>query len=86
VNKRWMILSAVLLILFQGLLPSQYAQDIPTDAGKTDQLRHQFAVSLLRTLLRSLSSRLMARTRRGRPLKRIIQNTLTSLSQCIGSG
>jgi hypothetical protein len=49
-KKRWTILSAVLLILFQGFLPSQYAQDIPTDAGKADQLRHQFAVSLLRTL------------------------------------
>ena len=49
-KKRWMILSAVLVVLFQGVLTSQYAQDVATDAEKADQLRHAFAVSVLRQL------------------------------------
>ena len=49
-KKRWMILSAVLVVLFQGVLTSQYAQDVATDAEKANQLRHAFAISVLRTL------------------------------------
>lgn len=50
-KKRWVILNAVLLMLIPGVLTSQYAQDVPgTGAEKSDPLRHQVAIALLRTI------------------------------------
>jgi hypothetical protein len=49
-KKNQFVLSTVLLVLFFGVLTSQYAQDVPTSAEKSDLLRRQFAVSLLRTI------------------------------------
>ncbi len=49
-KKRWMILNAVLLSLFAGLLTSQNAQDVPPGVAKSEWSRHQFAMSLLRTI------------------------------------
>ena len=49
-KKNQVILSTVLLVLFLGILTSQNAQDVPTGAEKSDRLRHEFAVSLLRTI------------------------------------
>src|SRR6266852_2398888 len=49
-KKHQVILSTGLLVLFLGVLTSQNAQDVPTGAEKSDRLRHQFAVSLLRTI------------------------------------
>ena len=49
-KKNQVILSTVLLVLFLGVLTSQSAQDVPSSAEKSDRLRHQFAVSLLRTI------------------------------------
>ena len=47
-KKRWVILNAALLMLFPGVLTSH--QNVPTGAEKSDRQRHQFAVSLLRTI------------------------------------
>jgi len=49
-KKNQVFLSTVLLVLFLGVLTSQNAQDAPVGAEKSDRLRHQFAVTLLRTL------------------------------------
>jgi len=49
-KKNQVILSAVLLVLFFGVLTSQNAQDVPTGVEKPDQLRHRFAVRLLQTI------------------------------------
>jgi hypothetical protein len=49
-NKHRVILSTVLLVLFLGLLTSQFAQDTPTRPEKTDQARRQVAIGLLRTI------------------------------------
>jgi hypothetical protein len=49
-KKRWVIPNAVLLMLFLGVLTSQNAQDVSTGAEKTDPLRHQLAIALLRTI------------------------------------
>jgi hypothetical protein len=49
-NKNQVILSTVLLVLFLRVLTSQDALDVPTGAENSDRLRHQFAVSLLRTM------------------------------------
>jgi hypothetical protein len=49
-NNYRVILSAVLLVLFLGLLTSQFAQDSPTHPEKADQARRQVAIGLLRTI------------------------------------
>lgn len=49
-KKRHLILNIILLVLFLGVRSSQYAQEIPTDAEKSDRLRHEFALSLLRAV------------------------------------
>jgi hypothetical protein len=50
VKKRQVIVSAVLLLLFLGVRTSQYAQDVPTGGEKSDRLRHQLGISLLRAI------------------------------------
>lgn len=49
-NKHRVILSTVLLVLFLGLLTSQFAQGTPTRPEKADQARRQVAIGLLRTI------------------------------------
>jgi hypothetical protein len=49
-KKRRVILNAILLTLFAGVLTFQNAQDVPSGAEKSERLRHQFAMSLLRTI------------------------------------
>ena len=49
-KKRRVILNAILLTLFAGVLTFQNAQDVPAGAEKSERLRHQFAMSLLRTI------------------------------------
>ena len=50
-KKRWVILNSMLFVLFAGVLTSQSAhQAVPTDADKSERLRQQFAVSLLRMI------------------------------------
>jgi hypothetical protein len=49
-TKRLVILNVILLMLFPGVLTSQYAQDVPPGPEKSDRLRQQLAISLLRTI------------------------------------
>lgn len=49
-NNYRVILSTVLLVLFLGLLTSQFAQDTPTRPEKPDQDRRLIAIGLLRTI------------------------------------
>jgi hypothetical protein len=49
-NKHRVILSAILLVLFLGVLTSQFAQDTPTRPAKADRTRRLVAVGLLRTI------------------------------------
>jgi hypothetical protein len=49
-QKRWFIPTAILLTVFLGAATSQNAQDVPSDVGKSDQHRHQLAISLLRQI------------------------------------
>src|SRR5260370_24330474 len=49
-KKRWITLNAVLLTFFAGVLTFQNAQDVPPGAEKSERLRHQFVMSLLRTI------------------------------------
>ncbi len=48
-RKRWVIPEA-LLMLFLGATIAQTTQDAPAGAEKSEPLRHQFALSLLRTI------------------------------------
>jgi len=48
-NKRLLILSAVLLVFLRGAQP-QLAQDTSTGPTKSDQERHSVAIGLLRTI------------------------------------
>jgi hypothetical protein len=48
-KKRLVILNAVLLVLFLGVVKSQNAQDVPTSEN-ADQLRRMLAISLLRQI------------------------------------
>jgi hypothetical protein len=49
-NNYRVILSTVLLVLFLGLLTSQFAQDTPARPEKAGQARRQVAIGLLRTI------------------------------------
>lgn len=49
-KKHRVILGTVLLVLFLGVLTSQFAQDAPTRPTKTEQARRQVAIALLRTI------------------------------------
>ena len=49
-NKRLLILSAVLLVFLLGVQTPQFAQDTSTGPTKSDQERHSVAIGLLRTI------------------------------------
>lgn len=49
-KKHPVILSTVLLVLFLGVLTSQFAQDTPARPAKADRTRREVAVGLLRTI------------------------------------
>jgi len=49
-KKHRVILSTVLLVLFLGVLTSQFAQNTPTRPAKADRTRPEVAVGLLRTI------------------------------------
>jgi hypothetical protein len=49
-KKHRVILSTVLLVLFLGVLTSQFAQDTPTRPATAEQARRQVAIDLLRTI------------------------------------
>jgi hypothetical protein len=47
-KKSWFTPTGILLTLFLSVATSQNAQDVPSDGGKSHQLRRQLAISLLR--------------------------------------
>jgi len=49
-KKHRVISSTVLLVLFLGVLTSQFAQDTPTRPATAEQARRQVAIGLLRTI------------------------------------
>ena len=49
-KKHWVILSAVLVVLFLGVLTPQFAQDTSTGPANADQGRRRVALGLLRSI------------------------------------
>jgi len=49
-NKRLLILSALLFVILLGVATPQFPQDTSTGPAKSDQERHSVAIGLLRTI------------------------------------